>query len=143
MIEYFGKNIDYDPDTVGELTKTYKKLSYQIDAVNQGFQMLMEHNGFFLADVVGLGKTVVAAMIAKRFLIANGSLNTKILVVFPPALEKNWKTTFRLFGIDRHTKFITNGRLDKIVNGDDLNYWAKEDYDLVWVDEAHLVGNHT
>ncbi|HLK28343.1 MAG TPA: helicase-related protein [Puia sp.] len=143
LIEYFGKNIDYDPDTVGDLPKTYKKLSYQIDAVNQGFQMLMEHNGFFLADVVGLGKTVVAAMIAKRFLIANGSLNTKILVVFPPALEKNWKNTFRLFGIDRHTKFITNGRLDKIVNGDDLNYWAKEDYDLVLVDEAHRYRNHT
>jgi superfamily II DNA/RNA helicase len=143
LIEYFGKNIDYDPDTVGDLPKTYKKLSYQIDAVNQGFQMLIEHNGFFLADVVGLGKTVVAAMIAKRFLIANGSMNTKILVVYPPALEKNWKNTFRLFGIDRHTKFITNGRLEKIVNGDDLNYWSKEDYDLILVDEAHRYRNHT
>jgi len=143
LIEYFGKNIDYDPDTVGDLPKSYKKLSYQIDAVNQGFQMLIEHNGFFLADVVGLGKTVVAAMIAKRFLIANGSLNTKILVVYPPAIEKNWKNTFRQFGIDRHTKFITNGRLEKIVNGDDLNYWAKEDYDLILVDEAHRYRNHT
>lgn len=142
LIEYFGKNIDYDPDTVGDLPRTYKKLSYQIDAVNQGFQMLIEHNGFFLADVVGLGKTVVAAMIAKRFLIANGSLNTKILVVYPPTLEKNWKNTFRLFGIDRHTKFITNGKLDKIIEEEDLNYWSKEDYDLVLVDEAHRYRNH-
>lgn len=142
LIEYFGKNIDYDPDTVGDLPKTYKKLSYQIDAVNQGFQMLQEHNGFFLADVVGLGKTVVSAMIAKRFMIANGSLNTKILVVYPPAIEKNWKTTFRQFGIDRHTKFISNGRLNKILEGD-LNYWAKEDYDLILVDEAHRYRNHT
>lgn len=143
LIEYFHKNIDYDPDTVGDLPKQYKKLSYQIDAVNQGFQMLMEHNGFFLADVVGLGKTVVAAMIAKRFLIANGSLNTKILVVYPPAIEKNWKSTFKYFGIDRHVKFITNGRLEKIVLGEDLNYWPKEDYDLVLVDEAHKYRNHT
>ncbi|MFN4147046.1 MAG: helicase-related protein [Runella sp.] len=143
LIEYFGKNIDYDPDSVGDLPRTYKKLSYQIDAVNQGFQMLMDHHGFFLSDVVGLGKTVIAAMIAKRFLIANGSLNTKILVVFPPALEKNWKNTFRLFGIDRHTKFITNGRLEKIVTAEDLNYWPKEDYDLVLVDEAHRYRNHT
>ncbi len=143
LIEYFGKNIDYDPDTVGDLPKVYKKLTYQIDAVNQGYQMILDHNGFFLADVVGLGKTVVAAMIAKRFLIANGSLNTKILVVYPPALEKNWKSTFRLFGIDRHTKFITNGRLEKIVDGNDLNYWAKEDYDLVLIDEAHRYRNHT
>lgn len=143
LIEYFGNNIDYDPDTVGDLPKNYKKLSYQVDAVNQGFQMLMEHNGFFLSDVVGLGKTVVASMIAKRFLIANGSLNTKILVVFPPALEKNWKNTFRLFGIDRHTKFITNGRLEKILKEKDLNYWPKEDYDLILVDEAHKYRNHT
>lgn len=142
LIEYFGKNIDYDPDTVGDLPKTYKKLSYQIDAVNQGFHMLLEHNGFFLADVVGLGKTVVAAMIAKRFIIANGSLNTKILVVYPPAIEKNWKTTFRQFGIDRHAKFVSNGKLNKILEGD-LNYWAKEDYDLVLVDEAHRYRNHT
>lgn len=143
LIEYFGNNIDYDPDTVGDLPKSYKKLSYQVDAVNQGFKMLMDHNGFFLADVVGLGKTIIATMIAKRFLIANGSLNTKILVVYPPALEKNWKSTFRLFGIDRHTKFITNGRLEKIVNGEDMNYWAKEDYDLILVDEAHKYRNHT
>jgi len=142
LIEYFGKNIDYDPDTVGDLPKSFKKLSYQFDAVNQGFHMLLEHNGFFLADVVGLGKTVVAAMISKRFLIANGSLNTKILVVYPPAIEKNWKTTFRSFGIDRHTKFITNGRLEKILDGD-LNYWSKEDYDLILVDEAHRYRNHT
>ncbi|NLX80349.1 MAG: DEAD/DEAH box helicase family protein, partial [Proteiniphilum sp.] len=143
LIEYFGNNIDYDTDTVGDLPKSFKKLSYQVDAVNQGFQMLMEHNGFFLADVVGLGKTVIATMIAKRFLIANGSLNTKILVVYPPALEKNWKSTFRTFGIDKHTKFITNGRLEKIVNGEDMNYWAKEEYDLILVDEAHKYRNHT
>lgn len=143
LIEYFGKNIDYDPDTVGDLPRAFKKLSYQIDAVNQGFQMLLEHNGFFLADVVGLGKTVVSAMIAKRFMIANGSLNTKILVVYPPTLEKNWKSTFRQFGIDRHTKFISNGRLEKIVEGSDINYWAKEDYDLILVDEAHRYRNHT
>ena len=143
LISYFDRNIDYDPDTVGDLPSNFKKLSYQIDAVNEGFQMLMQHNGFFLADVVGLGKTVVAAMIAKRFLIANGTLHSKVLVVYPPALEKNWKDTFRHFGIDRHAKFITNGRLDHIINGSDPNYWPMNEYDLVLVDEAHRYRNHT
>ena len=143
LIEYFGRNIDYDPDTVGDLPTNFKKLSYQIDAVNEGFQMLLQHNGFFLADVVGLGKTVVSAMIAKRFLIANGTLHSKVLVVYPPALEKNWKDTFRHFGIDRHTKFISNGRLERIVKGDDPNYWPMNEYDLVLVDEAHRYRNHT
>lgn len=141
LIEYFGKNIDYDPDTVGDLPSSFKKLSYQIEAVNQGFQMLLTHNGFFLADVVGLGKTIIATMIAKRFLIANGSVNTKILVIYPPALEKNWKNTFKTFKIDKHAKFITNGRLEKILEGDS-DYWAKEDYDLILVDEAHRYRNH-
>ncbi len=143
LIEYFGRNIDYDPDTVGDLPTTYKKLSYQVDAVNEGYQMLMQHNGFFLADVVGLGKTVVAAMIAKRFRIANAAAHTKILVVYPPAVEKNWKDTFRKFGLDKDTKFITNGSLEKILDGNDSDYWPKEEYDLILVDEAHRYRSHT
>lgn len=142
LIEYFGRTIEYDPETVGDVPQNFKKLSYQIDAVNQGFQMLMEHNGFFLADVVGTGKTVVAAMLAKRFIIANGTQHTKILVVFPPQVEKNWKRTFRQFNIDRYTKFITNGSLDKIID-EHQDYWAKEEYDLILVDEAHKFRNHT
>jgi len=143
LTEYFGRNIDYDPDTVGDLPSTFRKLSYQIDAVNEGFQMLMRDNGFFLADVVGLGKTVVAAMIAKRFRIANGSQNTKILVVYPPALERNWKDTFKQFRLDKDTKFITNGSLDKILDGKNPDYWPKGEYDLILVDEAHRYRNHT
>lgn len=142
LIEYFGKDIEYDPDAVGDLPQNFKKLSYQIDAVNQGYNMMMVHNGFILADVVGLGKTVVAAMVAKKFLLQNGRENSKILVVYPPAVEKNWKNTFRNFKIDRHTKFITNGSLHKIINNHE-DYWPKEEYDLVIVDEAHKFRNHT
>ncbi|NOT50044.1 MAG: helicase [Chitinophagaceae bacterium] len=142
LIEYFGKNIDYDPDSVGDLPQNFKKLSYQVDAVNQGYQMLLDHNGFMLADVVGLGKTVVASMIAKRFLISNGTLNTKILVVFPPALERTWKKTFSQFGLDRHTEFVSNGSLHKILENKNEEFWPKEDYDLVLVDEAHKFRNH-
>jgi superfamily II DNA/RNA helicase len=143
LIEYFGKSIDYDPDSVGDLPRNFKKLSYQVEAVNQGYRMLMEYDGFMLADVVGLGKTVIATMVAKRFRVGNGALTTKILVVYPPHLERNWKSTFKQFGLDRDTKFISNGSLHKIINakdGDD--YWPKEDYDLILVDEAHKFRNH-
>lgn len=142
LIEYFGKGIEYDPDSVGDLPQNFKKLSYQIDAVNQGYQMLLDHNGFMLADVVGLGKTVIATMIAKRFLISNGTLNTKILIVYPPHLERNWKSTFRQFGIDKHARFISNGSLNKILDKKNEDYWRKEDYDLILVDEAHKFRNH-
>ncbi len=142
LAEYFGKNIDYDPDSIGDLPQNFKKLSYQIDAVNEGFNMLLKHNGFVLADVVGLGKTVIAAMVAKKFLMQNGRENTKILVVYPPAVEKNWKNTFKDFQLDKYTKFITNGSLLKILEGHQ-DYWNKEEYDLVIVDEAHKFRNHT
>ena len=141
LTEYFGKNIDYDPDSIGDLPQNFKKLSYQIDAVNEGFNMLLKHNGFMLADVVGLGKTVIAAMVAKKFVMQNGRNNTKILIVYPPAIEKNWKTTFKDFQLDKYTKFITNGSLDKILEGHQ-DYWNKEDYDLIIVDEAHKFRNY-
>jgi superfamily II DNA/RNA helicase len=142
LTEYFGKNIDYDPDSMGDLPQNFKKLSYQVDAVNEGFNMLSKHNGFLLADVVGLGKTVIATMVAKKFLMQNGRDNTKILIVYPPAVEKNWKNTFKYFDIDKYTKFITNGSLHKILDGDQ-DYWNKEEYDLIIVDEAHKFRNHT
>lgn len=142
LTEYFGKNIDYDPDSMGELPQNFKKLSYQIDAVNEGFNMLLKHNGFLLADVVGLGKTVIATMVAKKYLMQNGRDNTKILVVYPPAVEKNWKNTFKYFDIDKYTKFISNGSLERIVEGHQ-DYWNKENYDLIIVDEAHKFRNHT
>lgn len=143
LIEYFGKGINYDPSSIGDMPNAFRKLSYQVDAVNLGFEMLMQHNGFFLADVVGTGKTVVAAMLAKRFIIANRTSDTKILVVYPPALEKNWKRTFKLFGIERYCNFIRNGSLDKILDERSEDYWRKEEYDLVLVDEAHRFRNHT
>ncbi|MBD3750498.1 MAG: DEAD/DEAH box helicase family protein [Sphingobacteriales bacterium] len=141
LTEYFGKNIDYDPDSMGDLPQNFKKLSYQVDAVNEGFNMLLKHNGFLLADVVGLGKTVIAAMVAKKFLMQNGRDNTKILIVYPPAVEKNWKNTFKDFQLDKYTKFITNGSLEKILEGHQ-DYWNKEDYDLIIVDEAHKFRNY-
>ena len=141
LTEYFGNNINYDPDSMGDLPHNFKKLSYQVDAVNEGFNMLLKHNGFMLADVVGLGKTVIAAMVAKKFLMQNGRENTKILVVYPPAIEKNWKNTFRDFKIDKYSKFITNGSLEKILEGHQ-DYWSKEEYDLIIVDEAHKFRNY-
>ena len=133
LIDTFGDQVE--DDFFIQLPDGVKDLKYQKDAVIQGYQMLMRHNGLFLADVVGLGKTMIATMIAKRFIEANGK-DTNVLVVYPPALEENWKNTFRLFGISRKAQFITNGSLSKILDGRN-QYKDKEEYDLVIVDEAH------
>ena len=133
LIDTFGDQVE-DDFTV-QLPDGVLDLKYQKDAVIQGYQMLLKHNGLFLADVVGLGKTMIATMIAKRYIEANGK-NTSILVIYPPALEDNWKQTFRLFGIERKAQFITNGSLHKVLNGEN-QYKEKEEFDLIIVDEAH------
>ncbi len=141
LIEYFADRVATADDNF-EMPQGYAKYDYQLDAVNEGYQKLLRYDGFFLADVVGLGKTVVATMIAKKFLVENGRENTKILVVYPPAVEQNWKTTFKDFGIDKYTNFISNGSLEKILDVDNFNYWNAEEFDLILVDEAHKFRNH-
>ena len=144
LMEFFSDRVmAIDMDDPFDMPEGYTKYEYQMDAVVEGYQKLLRYDGFFLADVVGLGKTVIATMIAKKFLIENGRDNTKILVVYPPAVEQNWKTTFRDFGIDKYAQFVSNGSLSKILDTDNYNYWNADDFDLVLVDEAHKFRNHT
>lgn len=136
LIEYFGKSVEFDPNSITDLPKGFKRLSYQIDAVAQGYELLKKHNGFFLADVVGLGKTVVGTLIAKKFFYSNNfpSHISTILVIVPPALKDNWVETFDKFELKNY-EVITNGSLHKIKN--------REKYDLIIVDEAHKFRNDT
>lgn len=144
LMEYYADRVlETDSADPFDMPEGYTKYDYQMDAVVEGYQKLIRYDGFFLSDVVGLGKTIVATMIAKKFLIENGYEHTKILVVYPPAVEQNWKSTFKDFGIDKYAKFITNGSLSKVLDEEDYNYWNAEEYDLVLVDEAHKFRSHT
>ena len=144
LMEYFSDRVlQVDQEDPFDMPKGYDKFEYQMDAVIEGYQKLIRYDGFFLADVVGLGKTVIATMIAKKFLIENGYEHTKILVVFPPAVKDNWVTTFRDFGIDKYARFVSNGSLSKVLDDDNPEIWNADEYDLVLVDEAHKFRNHT
>lgn len=133
LIESLGELAEDELDM--DMPEGVMELKYQTDAVIQGYQMLLQHNGFILADVVGLGKTMIATMIAKRYIEANGKY-TKVLVVSPPAIKDNWLETFEQFGISEYMYHVTNGSLDKILDRNS-NYLPKEEFDLVIVDEAH------
>jgi len=115
LVEYFGKSIEFDPNSITDLPKGFKRLSYQVDAVNDGFSKMTKHNGFFLADVVGLGKTIVATIIAKKYFYYNGfpSHRSRTLIIVPPALKENWIETTDKFRLD-NVKIITNGSLHKL-----------------------------
>jgi superfamily II DNA or RNA helicase len=130
LTEYFGPAIEYDPNSEADLPEGFLRLAYQMDAVAQGFLMLKKHRGFFLSDVVGLGKTIIATLVAKKFFYHNDfpAHITSTLIVVPPALKENWERYVRQFEL-KETHIVTCGSLHKVRN--------PEKYDLVIVDEAH------
>ncbi|MDQ3007220.1 MAG: phospholipase D-like domain-containing protein, partial [Chloroflexota bacterium] len=57
----------------------YKDYQYQTDAVNQALTIIDQYNGVIIADVVGLGKSVIAGMLARN-------LGRRGMVICPPGL---------------------------------------------------------
>lgn len=115
----------------------YKVYRYQEDAVQQALTVLQQYGGVILADVVGLGKSVIASWLARE-------RNGRGLVICPPALIGDKKTKssgwykylsdFRLDDWDVYSL----GELDKVQEylaqyGDDVN--------TIIVDEAHRFRN--
>jgi len=132
LIEHFENRVDYDASVADDLPKGFMKLAYQIDAVNEGLSKIRKHNGFFLSDVVGLGKTITSAMIVRKLCFETKG---QILIIAPPSIEKEWKETFKRFQIGsiRNFEFKSYGALEKIKE--------TEDYEIIIIDESHKFKN--
>ncbi len=142
------------------LPENYTVLAYQMDAVQQCFFIMKRYRGFILADVVGLGKTVVGMLIIKKFLAEASLMNRerKVLIVTPPAIKKNWVDTIKDFDKQSPDKandcihFITTGSIGKLVDDAELIV-SEEDgdafdgnleydnYGLILIDESHNFRN--
>jgi len=113
----------------------YRPLRYQLDAVELLLRILEEYGGAILADVVGLGKTVVAALVAREH-------GGRGIVIAPPGLigesgQYGWLKYLEDFGLYDWRAFST-GKLDEalaFVQG------PGKDVELVIVDEAHRFRN--
>jgi superfamily II DNA or RNA helicase len=113
----------------------YKLYSYQLTAVSQAESNCEAHNGTILADVVGLGKTVIACLTAKV-------LGKRGIVICPPHLIgddaklSGWKKYLEDFKLYDWEVFSV-GKLEEA-----LNFVKKrEDIEVVIVDEAHRFRN--
>lgn len=112
-----------------------KKFSYQSDAVNQAIQMIKEHNGCIIADVVGLGKSVIASMIARQ-------MNKRGIIICPPGLmgdaekkDSGWWEYLEKFGL-HNWQVYSRGIVDRIADNIE-----GRDFEVVIVDEAHYFRN--
>lgn len=161
----FGDLVDKGLDDLVEsyLPEGFDKYNYQIDAVKQCVSTMKEHGGFLLADVVGLGKTIVGALVIKHFLQFpdDDGREGKVLIVTPPAIKSAWVNTIKLFDKDASDKmeysidYVTTGSIGKLVDGDDMDEetddgfdtgdfeseLAHENYGLIIIDESHKFRN--
>lgn len=93
--ELFGKESVESIKTPDQITKgRYSDLEYQIDAIKSVLDKLEKYDGVIVADVVGLGKSIVASAAA-----FNSGLST--IIIAPPHLREQWEEyqeEFRLPG---------------------------------------------
>ena len=127
LYEYFKEDINLDQDIEHFLPEGFLALKYQQQAVISAKKILESYNGVFLADVVGLGKTYISAMLAQQ-------LPGRKLVICPPVLQDYWRETFNEFHVPGVT-VESMGKLDHVIAA------GHEKYTYVFVDEAHRFRN--
>ena len=130
-----SKKINSSLDRILEETG-FEKYTYQSDAVNQALNIIDTYNGVIIADVVGLGKSVIASLIANQ-------LGKRGIILCPPGLIGNknensgwWEylNKFRLYDWD----IESTGKIEELAESLGKN---KRGYEVVIVDEAHRFRN--
>ena len=114
----------------------YRSYTYQREAVQQALKIIENYHGVILADVVGLGKSVIAALVGKH-------LGKRGMVLCPPGLMGDKKATFGwrkyLHDFELYDWEVwSHGKLEEAL--DYLN-GAGRDIEVIVVDEAHRFRN--
>lgn len=115
--------------------KGYTPYKYQVDAVTQALSIIEENGGVILADVVGLGKSVIASLIARK-------LEKRGIIICPPGLIgddsansgwKKYKEDFELYDWEVRSGGDLDGIIEFLGNTDNI--------EVIIVDEAHRYRN--
>ncbi len=130
--EYFEiKCKDANFKTPHMINNNYMDFEYQTDAIKSGLDKIDRHNGVIIADVVGLGKSIIAASIA-------ANLNLHVIIITPPHLKSQWEDYCQDFGIFYRTHIYTNGKIEDALK--DFGKGSNQQH-LVIIDEAHKYRN--
>ncbi len=127
IYEYLEEDINLADKFDPFLPDGFMKLKYQSQAAIQAKKILETYNGVFLADVVGLGKTFITALLLQQ-------LQGRTLIVCPPVLKEYWKDSLFDFGV-RSFEVESLGKLEHIIKR------GLERFDYIVVDEAHRFRN--
>lgn len=127
IYEYLEEDINATDNFKPYLPPGFMDLEYQKQAATQAKIILNKYNGVFLADVVGLGKTYITALLLQQ-------LDGRTLVVCPPVLKNYWNDSLFDFRI-RSYEVESLGKLEQIIKK------GIDRYDYIVVDEAHRFRN--
>lgn len=127
LYEYFKEDINVDDSPPPILPDGFIDLEYQRQAVTAAGKILAAHGGVFLADVVGLGKTFISAMLLQQ-------LPGYKLVICPPVLKGYWEESLRQFHVAQY-KVCSAGKLDELTTS------AYSKYKYILIDESHRFRN--
>jgi len=114
----------------------YAIYQYQLDAIRQALAIIEKDNGVILADVVGLGKTIIACSVGKE-------LKKRGVIICPPGLmgdvrkkDSGWNMYKEQFGL-YDWEVWSLGDLEK------LQKFTKKakDIKVIIIDEAHRFRN--
>jgi superfamily II DNA or RNA helicase len=124
LSEYFAITELEDIKTPKNITGgKFSDLKYQKDAINLGIDRIKKFGGVIIADVVGLGKSIVASAIAHN-------LGIKTIIIAPPHLESQWKDYMSEF--DFKGQVYTTGKIQEA-----LDRHGNDEKLLFILDEAH------
>jgi len=135
LYEYFKQDLEETGELYNlELPDDFKNFEYQKQAVLNAKRILEEYGGVFLSDVVGLGKTYMAAMLASQ-------LDGRTLILASPVLidarnPGSWPNVFRDFNLKFDAESI--GQLKNIEEKYNL-----DKYNNIIIDESHRFRTET
>lgn len=130
--EYFNIPTDENILTPSDITNgAYVNLKYQVDAVQLALNSIRNHEGVIISDVVGLGKSIIAATVARN-------LRLRTIVISPPHLKSQWEGYKDQFGLT--ATVFSAGKIEDAINHYKMIVQPQEKF-LIIVDEAHKFRN--
>ncbi len=130
--EYFSQPDDKNLLKPSDITDgIYTDLKYQLDAVQMAMKAIDNHDGVIIADVVGLGKSIIASTVARN-------LHLRTIIVSPPHLKQQWEEYKDQFGFT--ASVFSSGKIEAALDHYRMIVRNNEQF-LIIVDEAHKYKN--
>lgn len=107
----------------------FADFNYQLDAIKQGIDCLDKYSGVIIADVVGLGKSIIATAIAYNLALL------QTVVIAPPHLKTQWEKYIKKMHL-KNARVVSSGKIEEL-HRESQNAQPT----LYIIDEAHRYRN--